>query len=47
MKPLKTPMTPAQKRLKTANSLAHKPAAMTSVKPIKPAKPKFTKPLGK
>lgn len=47
MKTLKTPMTPVQKRLKTANSIAHKPATLSSVKPIKPAKPKYVKPLGK
>lgn len=47
MKTLKTPMTPVQKRLKTANSIAHKPLIGTSVKPLKPAKPKYVKPLGK
>jgi len=36
-------MTPVQKKLKTANSLAHKPATATSIKPIKPAKPAFVK----
>lgn len=42
MATLKTPMTPAQKRLKKANSLAHKPISV-GIKPIKPAKPKFVK----
>ncbi len=40
MKTLKTPMTPVQKKLKTANSLAHKPLVGTSAKPLNPAKPK-------
>lgn len=43
MKPLKTPMTPAKQRLKAANSLVHKPLGATTVKPLKPAKPKYAK----
>lgn len=43
MKTIKTPMTPAQQRLKQANSVVHKPLMGTSVKPIKPAKPAFAK----
>lgn len=47
MKPLKTPMTPVQRKLKTANSIVHKPLGATTAKPLKPAKPKYVKPLGK
>lgn len=43
MKTVKTPMTPAQKRLKQANSVVHKPIGGLGVKPIKPAKPAFAK----